>query len=366
MNFVTIDPFEKAHWTLAEAFAWITWRKPQYVIICGGPDGMNSLEASVSPGNEFDRGPFISRQRAEELLKLEASKGAIIANALSVSTGEAVAIPANEWPHLNANASHDGGALYSGPVTPMYTDILLERETVLRLWPAFEPGKNSLPAHKVTLFEAVLCIARNGNDLTNDQIVALGLFEPSSKLLFQMLHLKEATATGRERQTQTRSQNEALHPYWEDAYDNPGIGPQDGHYVCFTDDRAFDGSGFGGTLTPHSEHEPRWVDIQVEFQHRSQSDHDNASSPALGSNLSRGRPPNETLEGYRDWISIELAEHRIFGAGQKYKSERRFATVVKNKIEEEMGIAVELETVRSHVRRILKEIMGTSMPDKSG
>ncbi|WP_298981730.1 hypothetical protein [uncultured Roseibium sp.] len=187
-------------------------------------------------------------------------------SATPIGGGAPVVIEAMDWGYFSIGACQKGMAvLYQDIITRVYEGIRFRRIDVLRLWPAFDPKSAPFPEEKVTLINAVLCIARriarNGDMLTNQQIVNSGLFSPCAQLLFRILEKGEiATATGCRIENLKR---EPIIEEWKFAFE--GEFHQNGHLIQWTDEHAFDGSGLAGTLTPAGESAPRWADIQVVF-----------------------------------------------------------------------------------------------------
>ncbi|WP_305986444.1 hypothetical protein [Roseibium sp. MMSF_3544] len=270
-------------------------------------------------------------------------------SALPVGSNVPVAIDAMDWSYFSIGSRQKDAALYRDNVDPIYEGVRLRRIDVMRLWPAFDPKTTPFPEEEVTLIQAVLCIARNiarnGEQLTDQQIVNRGLFAPCARLLFRILQKAEiATATGCRIENMER---EPIKAEWGQAYEGDEF--QDGNLIEWTDKRAFDGSGLGGKMTLEGQKEPTWCDIRVRF---GISQNKKITAKKKG----RKTRENPLIAAQHDWIRQELSDRSKWGDGQVYDSERELARVVSNRIEEKTGETVNVNTCRNHVLRISKEL----------
>lgn len=348
-------PEKEPVWSLRMAFAWIMWRnmnavrefwdayraetfrlhfrsncvepgidgmpvtRDRWFLKQDEPLGMESLAIYAELDGMSLIVPYLDAKR--ELISAFVNED-IVASGFNTQTAEPAQIPVHIW-QSGEITLRDTGISFEPEVTTRpfyrgYKNISVSSREIIRLWPAFMPGKSNLPNHKVTLHEAVLCLARNEMDFTHEQIDSLELFGPAAKMLFQMLYAGEATADGLRLDAQIRSNSDELHPYWECAYESPEPIPQAGHFISFGDGLAFDGSGFGGTLTPQGEQEPRWADIRVQFKPVSSQEgltsQRQLEPTSNDTKRKRGRKPT-SYEGFIEEHAAVFAEHGVYGDG---------------------------------------------------
>ncbi len=178
LDLARFDPMNETHWTLAMAVAWITWADlervrdclPRWREIHRSWFWREHVDANSDIGAHARSGWFLEQTHKGEapLLYLslceacEASEGAplnsaqrhtvyearqqlwahLAASKISATTihkGAPHAIPAYEWPHLEAGEHRERDALYlrrDAWMGPRYdSDVLLPHIDLLRLWP---------------------------------------------------------------------------------------------------------------------------------------------------------------------------------------------------------------------------------------
>lgn len=151
-------------WSIEMAVAWIIWRDPEAVTRFHQP----YHRLWTTPRSPFDNTPELSLagvrmwldftatvgdqsivesfEQAVNSLSHSLRTGAITASAMNIETRKAVTIASSDWRYLIVDSTTDTSTAFRFPSSPdaIYTDIRLDRETIVRIWGAVSRGTKSV------------------------------------------------------------------------------------------------------------------------------------------------------------------------------------------------------------------------------